>query len=117
MRRHFGIDQEAQLAKRIKPEPDQGCVCLPYRPSVPSQRAGKRLSRGRTEGRVPIQSMPVPCALPASHVQARDLQTALILVLALYASVGVMNLTTEWSVLLRLWAEAIDFMANGLLML
>jgi len=51
----------------------------------------------------------------AGGVNAHDLQGALLLVLALYASVAILNLGTELHALAEHWQTFLEFLLTGLL--
>jgi hypothetical protein len=47
-------------------------------------------------------------------VRAEELQAALLVVLALYASLGLVNLGSEWSTVLQYWHSVVEFVAGSL---
>jgi hypothetical protein len=115
MPQQSSIDYGVRGWNRGRLELTQDCACLVERPSVQSRRAGTALNPGRKVVVKSLEKTSATRALPSSPVQARDLRTAFFLVLALYASLGIMNLTTEWPVLLGAWPRFIEFLANGVL--
>lgn len=115
MQQHDVVSDGARPAARYHSASNPGCVCLPQPSRTPASVPRKRLDHSRMAIRDLVHATPASRNLPSHSVQARELQTALLVVLALYASVGLMNLTTEWSVLRRIWPSLMEFLVNGVL--
>jgi hypothetical protein len=90
------------IAHQVQPRPFHQAVRYDA-PQVPA-RHKRTLSRPASHSYV----------IPSANVSAAELQSALLLVLALYASTGLLNLATEFAALMEHWRTFVDFLAIGL---
>jgi hypothetical protein len=108
------IDQEVGSARIRGRDAKRDCSSLGERATLAPRRKNDR-SPGHKSVRTFAPEVAGSRALPTAQVNAEELQTALFFVLALYASVGLINLTSEWSTLLQAWPGFMEFLVYGVL--
>jgi hypothetical protein len=89
--------RNARASKVLRPKG----IRSPERKGVSSQRGVSRRASGSYGSGV-------------GNVSAEELQMALIFVLALYASMALVNLGAEWPSLLQHWHVFVEFLADGI---
>jgi hypothetical protein len=70
-------------------------------------------SRGFHEKASRLGSTGPGSSSPGNTVGAYELQNALLLVLALYASLALIDLPSQIGTVMELWGELVDFLASG----
>lgn len=82
--------------------------------SIPPARTKNREGRERMSMNS-VKHPYVDRPLRTETVKAQELQTAVLLVLALYASVAILNLRSELAAAAQHWQLFIEFLANAIL--